>query len=53
VHFDAQGAKNSKSLFITPKFDLHMDIQLLKVRNEQKSLGFTVGQGHTIQIYTH
>ncbi len=26
VHFDLQGANNSKSLFIIPKFDLHADI---------------------------
>jgi hypothetical protein len=43
LYFDVQGANNSKSLFIIPKFDLHADIQLLKVRNEQHLLGFTVG----------
>jgi hypothetical protein len=48
MHFDAQGTNTSKSLFIIPKFDLHADIQLLKVRNEQKSLGFRVGHGQTI-----
>jgi hypothetical protein len=52
VHFDAQGANNSKSLFIIPKFDLHADIQLLKVGNEQKSLGFTVGHGRMIAVDT-
>jgi hypothetical protein len=50
VHFNAQGANDSKSLFIILKFDLHADIQILKVRNEQKSLGFTVGHGRTIPI---
>jgi hypothetical protein len=42
------GASGSKSLFIIPKFDFHANVQLLKVRNEQKSLGFTVGHGQTI-----
>jgi hypothetical protein len=49
VHFDTQGANDSKSLLIIPKLDLHADIQLLKVRNEQKSLSFTVGHGQTIR----
>ncbi len=48
VHFNAQGANNSKSLFIIRKFNLHADIQLLKVRNEQKSLGLIVGDGQMI-----
>jgi hypothetical protein len=45
-----QGTNYSKSLFIIPKLDLHTDIQLLKVRNEQKSLGFTVGRGQMIRL---
>jgi hypothetical protein len=48
VQFNAKGATNdSKSLFTIPKFNLHVDIQLLKVRNERRSLGFTVGHGQT------
>jgi hypothetical protein len=50
VHFNLHGANNSKSLFAIPKFDLHADKQFLKVGNEQKSLGYTVGHGQTIQI---
>jgi hypothetical protein len=45
VHYDVQEANNSKSLFIIPKFDLHVDVEHLKGRDEQKSLGFTVGHG--------
>ncbi len=52
LHFNGQGANNSKSLFIISKFDLHVDIQLLKVRNEQNSLGFSVGHGRTIRYIT-
>jgi hypothetical protein len=53
MHSDTQGANNIKSLLIIPKFDLHADIQLLNVRIEQKSLGFTVGHGQTIRIWCH
>jgi hypothetical protein len=49
VNFDAQGANDSKSLFIIPKFDLHVDVQLLKVRNERKSLGLQLA---TAEQYT-
>jgi hypothetical protein len=49
MHFGAQGANDSESLFIIPKFDLHVDIQLLKVRKKQELLGFTVGHVQTLR----
>ncbi len=51
MHFGAQGANDSKSLFIIPKFDLHVDIQLLKVRKKQELLSFTVGHVRTLRHY--
>jgi hypothetical protein len=48
AQFNAQRANNTESLFSIPKIDLHVDTQLLKVRNDQKMMCFTIGHCQAI-----